>query len=301
MQFSYAQQQNGISTKKVDSLLINTGKKFLVKAEIKSKDFSKQKDCEVCMPSVFSLVIKDYNNSILLNHTSKAIDDGNSEIPTSMYLKGIGNVLAIQSSSSPSVASEQGNIILYNVNKEGKLQAVTTEIPITGNFDDGSFFRVNKFADPYCPTDSFASEKHFCLETINFISYCGFNIGKFYKLDLDGFMRSAMIEKDTIPVYIEKGDSKRYIKLSANIIELLKIGQTAKEKTITLYAAPKINAETQKISLQKNMPLQFNFILHKNHPSAISENDFIQVVINGQIGYLKGYDELPKLGFPNCD
>lgn len=293
-------QQKKILTKKIDSILVNTGNRQMLKAELKSIDYSKVKDCEVCQPSNFSLVIKNYQNQVLLNKIQEAADDGTTEYPFSLSLNGIGQVLAIQSSSSPHLASDQGDITLFHINRAGKLIPITNSISLSGQFDNGSFFRVKPFGSNYSPIDSLQTKQHFCLETVQFISHCGFNLIQMHKLDLDGYRSEAMITNDTIPIYISKQGTGAYLKKSENEISLVSLGAVDNEKKLQVYAAANKNASKRSIVLQKNMRIRFNYVLHQKMANKESQ-DFIELQINGQLVYLNGFEQLAKLGFPDCD
>lgn len=273
----FAQDQVSYFTKKStkDSLLISSENKVYVKAEIISCKDKSLKDCKDCEETDTLLVIKNYQGQELYKLDYNYDTEGYIELDArSIYLKEIGNVLSISTYETPTVASDRGNIQLFNSDKQGKLRAITGSIPLSGDFGN-SDFKLHK-------ASAFGiNNQTWIIETKNFIGQCGFEIGRFYVLDINGFKGKEEVFPDSIPVYASK----------YNTI----IIKGKKPQSLNVLMTPNEGAAKVKLLLKTGMKLQLSHIMYKN------QTKFVVIKANGQTYYLNSFDDLSKLGFPACD
>ena len=273
----FAQDQVSYFTKKSvkDSLLISSENKMYVKAEIISCKDKSLKDCKECDETDTLLVIKNYKGEELYRIEKYYDTEGYIELDAiSIYVKEIGHVLSISTYEAPTVASDRGNIQLFNSNKQGKLRAITRNIPLSGEFGN-SDFKLHK-------ASAFGvNNQAWIIETKNFTGQCGFEIGRFYVLDLNGQKGNEEVFPDSIPVYASKNNTI--------------IIKGKKPQSLNVLMSPNEGAAKVKLLLKTGMKLQLSHIVYKN------QTKFVVIKANGQTYYLSSFGELSKLGFPACD
>jgi hypothetical protein len=273
-----------ISTIRIDSLLVSIPQKTVLKAEIircSPKGKNQCKDCETDT----SLIIKDAKNKVLLyRHGAYNLEEKTDYFAFSQKMPGIGNVLAIQEENYPTVASDQGSLDLYVLDKQGNLMSIVPSLSLSGDFGETGFLKVHRITKEgkfIQPSDS-CKNCTWIIETKNFTGQCGFEIGKFYPISLDGSFKNTVSIPDSIPVYAGKNNQ-------------VQLKQVKNATSITLFEKPFENSASKKLILKSNTLVKFYMAKSKDDQMSIL------VSINGIKGYLRDLQELDKLGFPSCD
>jgi hypothetical protein len=271
-----------ISKIKIDSILVSIPQKTVLKAEIIRCSPKGQTPCKDCETTDTSLIIKDAKNKVLLyRHGAYNLEEKTNYFVFSQKLPGIGNVLAIQEENYPTVSSDRGNLDLYVLNKEGNLMQIIPSLSVSGDFGETGFLkahRISKEGKFILPSDS-CKNCTWIIETKNFTGQCGFEIGKFYPISLDGSFKNAVAIPDSIPVY---AGPKNQVQLK-------------NATSITLFENPFEKGTSKKMILKANTLIKFLKAKEKGDQMSIL------VSINGIKGYLRDLQELDKLGFPSCD
>jgi hypothetical protein len=273
----FAQDQVPYFIKKTtkDSLLISSDKRMYVKAEIISCKDKSLRDCKDCEETDTILVIKNYQGQELYKLDNNYDPEGYSELDArSIHVKEIGNILLISNYETPTVASDRGNIQLFNTDKLGKLRPITGSIALSGDFGNNDF-KVHK-------ASLFGiNNQTWMIETKNFTGQCGFEIGRFYALDLNGYKGINEVFPDSVSVYAGKN----------NMVTI----KGKKPLILNVLMAPKEGSTKVKLLLKTGMKLQLSHIVNKN------KTQFVVIKANGQTYYLSSFSEYSKLGFPACD
>lgn len=271
-----------ISKIKIDSILVSIPQKTVLKAEIIRCSPKGQTPCKDCETTDTSLIIKDAKNKVLLyRHGAYNLEEKTNYSVFSQKLPGIGNVLAIQEENYPTVSSDRGNLDLYVLNKEGNLMEIIPSLSVSGDFGETGFLKVHRISKEgkfIQPSDS-CKNCTWIIETKNFTGQCGFEIGKFYPISLDGSFTNTVTIPDSIPVY---AGPKNQVQLK-------------NATSITLFENPFEKGTSKKMILKANTLIKFLKAKAKDDQMSIL------VSINGIKGYLRDLQELDKLGFPSCD
>jgi len=264
--------------------LVSIPQKTVLKAEIircSPKGKNQCKDCETDT----SLIIKDAKNKVLLyRHGAYNLEETTNYSAFSQKMPGIGNVLAIQEENYPTVASDQGSLNLYVLDKQGNLMSIVPSLSLSGDFGETGFLKVHRITKEgkiIQPSDS-CKNCTWIIETKNFTGQCGFEIGKFYPISLDGSFKNTVSIPDSIPVYAGKNNQ-------------VQLKQVKNATSITLFEKPFENSASKKMILKTNTLVKFYMAKSKDDKMSIL------VSINGIKGYLRDLQELDKLGFPSCD
>lgn len=271
-----------ISKIKIDSILVSIPQKTVLKAEIIRCSPKGQTPCKDCETTDTSLIIKDAKNKVLLyRHGAYNLEEKTNYSVFSQKLPGIGNVLAIQEENYPTVSSDRGNLDLYVLNKEGNLMEIIPSLSVSGDFGETGFLKVHRISKEgkfIQPSDS-CKNCTWIIETKNFTGQCGFEIGKFYPISLDGSFTNTVTIPDSIPIY---AGPKNQVQLK-------------NATSITLFENPFDKGASKKMILKANTLIKFLKAKAKDDQMSIL------VSINGIKGYLRDLQELDKLGFPSCD
>ena len=270
-----------ISKIKIDSILVSVPQKTILKAEIIRCSPKGQTPCKDCETDT-SLIVKDAKNKVLLyRHGAYNPEEKTNYSAFSQKIPGIGNVLAIQEENFPTVASDQGSLDLYVLDKQGNLMPIVPSLSLSGDFGETGFLKVHRITKEgkiIQPSDN-CKNCTWIIETKNFTGQCGFEIGKFFPISLDGSFTNTFAMPDSIPVY---AGPKNQVQLK-------------KATSITLYEKPFENSANKKLILKSNTLVKFHMAKSKEDQMSIL------VSINGIKGYLRDLQTLDKLGFPSCD
>ncbi len=274
-----------ISKIRIDSILVSIPQKFFLKAEIIRCSPKGKDQCKDCETSDTSLIIKDAKNKVLLyRHGAYDPEAKTNYFAYSQKLAGIGNVLAIQEENYPTVASDLGILELFLLNSQGKLQKISPTLSLSGDFGESEYLKIHRITKEgkfINQTDS-CKNCSWVIETKNFTGQCGFEIGKFYPISLDGKFNNTTEITDSVPVYA--GQNNQVV-----------LKQVKSSTSISLFEKPFENSASKKIIIKANTLIKFHM--------ARSKDDQISILvsINGIKGYLRDLQYLDKLGFPSCD
>ncbi len=274
-----------ISKVRIDSILVSIPQKAFLKAEIIRCSPKGKTQCKDCETSDTSLIIKDAKNKVLLyRHEAYDPEAKTNYFVYSQNLNGIGNVLAIKEENSPSVASDLGSLELFLLNSQGKLQQISPILPLSGDFGGTEYLKIHRITKEgkFIKQSDSCKNCSWVIETKNFTGQCGFEIGKFYPISLDGKFKNTTEITDSIPVYAGQDNQV-----------LLK--QVKGSNSISLFEKPFENSVSKKIMIKANTVIKFLMAKSKDNQMAIL------VSINGIKGYLRDLQNLDKLGFPSCD
>lgn len=274
-----------ISKIRVESILVTIPQKTFLKAEIIRCSPKGKNQCMDCETSDTSLIIKDAKNKVLLyRHGAYNLEERTDYFAFSQKLPGIGNVLAINEENYPTVSSDRGILDLYVLDKQGNLMQIIPTLSLSGDFGETGFLKVHRITKE----GKFIQQSDSCknctwiIETKNFTGQCGFEIGKFYPISLDGSIKNAVAIPDSIPVYA--GQNNQVI-----------LKQIKRSTSISLFEKPFVNSSSKKIIIKANTHIQFHMARSKDNQISIL------LSINGIKGYLRDLQSLDKLGFPSCD
>ena len=273
-----------ISKKRIDSILVSIPQKTVLKAEIISCSPKGQNQCKDCVTDT-ALIVKDAKNRVLLyRHRAYNLEEKTNYFAFSLKLPGIGNVLAIQEENYPTVASDQGSLDLYVLDKQGNLMPIVPSLSLSGDFGKTGFLKIHRITKEgkiIQPSDS-CKNCTWIIETKNFTGQCGFEIGKFFPISLDGSFTNIVEMPDSIPVYAGQQNQ-------------VQLKQVKNATSITLFEKPFENSASKKLILKSNTLVKFHMAKSKEDQMSIL------VSINGIKGYLRDLQTLDKLGFPSCD
>lgn len=273
-----------ISKKRIDSILVSIPQKTVLKAEIISCSPKGQTPCNDCETDT-ALIVKDAKNNVLLyRHGAYNPEETTNYSAFSQKMPGIGNVLAIQEENYPTVASDQGSLDLYVLDKQGNLMPIVPSLSLSGDFGKTGFLKVHRITKEgkiIQPSDS-CKNCIWIIETKNFTGQCGFEIGKFFPISLDGSFTNTVAMPDSIPVYAGQQNQ-------------VQLKQVKNATSITLFEKPFENSASKKLILKSNTLVKFHMAKSKEDQMSIL------VSINGIKGYLRDLQTLDKLGFPSCD